>query len=454
VDEGVTAYAGLPVVVEAWYGFGMDGACRKHLKLRERQKGLSDWEWAEVVTMLLMAGGRDAEDVEALKHDAGLSRVWPLIGKASARSLLNYLHRFHDPRSRKGKQGRARIVGESAGLLGLGKVNRHLIGHLQMRAPQTDATVDIDASVHESHKREALWTYEGVRGYQPVIAYWAEQGVILTDQFREGNVPAGMGNLGLVKQSLSALPDGVVVRRVRGDSALYEQEVLRWLDEEGVEFAISADVSDQLRQRMLAVDEKDWKPYVKLTSGGDRIETDKQWAEITYVPEERGAKKDYRPFRYIGIRIPRKEADLFEGPYRHFAVVTNHWEMDANELLNWQRQRCGTVEWAHDLLKNDFGARVFPCGKFGANAAWYRFNVLAFNLKVALTRVGLPEYVRARPHTLRMRLLHLAGRVVSHSRRLSTVFGRDSDPDRRRLQACRSQMPLTPARPAGSPMQA
>jgi hypothetical protein len=445
VDEGVTAYAGLPVVIEAWYGFGMDGACRKHLKLRERQKGLSDWEWAEVVTMLLMAGGRDAEDVEALKHDAGLKRVWPLIGKASARSLLNYLHRFHDPKSPKAKQGRARIVKESAGLSGLGRVNRHLIGHLQKRVPQGEATVDIDASVHESHKREALWTYEGVRGYQPVIAYWAEQGMILTDQFREGNVPAGMGNLGLVKEALDALPEGVEVRRVRGDSALYEQGVLRWLDKQGVEFAISADVSDQLKQQMLVIDEKAWKPYLKVAPEGNRIGTDKQWAEITYVPEQRGAKKGDRPFRYIGIRNPRKEVDLFEWAYRHFAVVTNRWQMEGNELLNWQRQRCGTVEWAHDLLKNDFGARVFPCGKFGANAAWYRFNVLAFNLKVALTKVGLPQYVRARPHTLRMRLLHLAGRVVSHSRRLSTVFGRDSDPDRRCLQACRSQLSPTPA---------
>ena len=445
VDEGVTAYAGLPVVVEAWHGFGMDGACRKHLKLRERQKGLSDWEWAEVVTMLLMAGGRDAADVEALKSDAGLRRVWPLIGKASARSLLNYLYRFHDPKIPKAEQGCARIVKESAGLLGLGKVNRHLIGHLQMRVAQREATVDIDASVHESHKREALWTYEKVRGYQPVIAYWAEQGVILTDQFRAGNVPAGMGNVGLVREALGALPEGVGVRRVRGDSALYEQEVLRWLDEEGVEFAISADVSDQLRQQMLATDEKEWKPYVKLTSTGDRIETDKQWAEITYVPEERRPKKGSRPFRYIGIRIPRKEADLFEGAYRHFAVVTNRWEMEGNELLNWQRQRCGTVEWAHDLLKNDFAARVFPCGKFGANAAWYRFNVLAFNLKVVLTKVGLPDFVRARPHTLRMQLLHLAGRVVSHSRRLSTVLGRDSDLNRTRLLNCRSQVVLVPA---------
>jgi hypothetical protein len=42
LDEGVTAYGGLPMVVETWYGLGLHKACEQHVKLRERQKGLSD----------------------------------------------------------------------------------------------------------------------------------------------------------------------------------------------------------------------------------------------------------------------------------------------------------------------------------------------------------------------------------------------------------------------------
>jgi len=423
LDEGVTAYAGLPMVVETWYGLGLHKACEKHVKLRERQRGLSDAQWAEVVTMLLMAGGRAVEDVESLQADTGLSRVWPIIQQAGARSLLNYLHRFHDPHQPAAQQGRARIGAETKALKGLGKVNAELIGKVQRQSPVKEATIDIDASVHESHKREALWTYDGVRGYQPVIAYWAEQGLILTDQFRDGNVPVGMGNRQVVKQALGALPEGVEVRYVRGDIALYEQKLLRDLDGDGIAFAISADVSKQLREAMRALPEREWKPYLKRQAGKLDKPTDKQWAEVSFVPEERSPKKDAQPFRYVGIRIPRSDPDLFEGPYMYFAVVTNRWKMDANELLNWSRQRCGTVEWAHDLMKNDFAARVLPSGRFGANAAWYRFNVLAFNLKVAMTKIGLPDFVRARPHTFRMRLLQVAGRVISHSRRLSMRMG-------------------------------
>jgi hypothetical protein len=38
--------------------------------------------------------------------------------------------------------------------------------------------------------REALYTYEGSRGYQPMLAVWAEMDGVLADEFRDGNVPA------------------------------------------------------------------------------------------------------------------------------------------------------------------------------------------------------------------------------------------------------------------------
>lgn len=156
VDNGVTAYAGLPGVIEGWYALGLDKACQRHVRLRDRQKGLSDAEWAEVLTVLLMAGGRSLEDLEALKSDAGLCRMWPLLKKASARSELNYLHRFQDAKMPQARQGRARMVPEAEGLRGLAEVNRHLIRELQRWVSEEEATVDVDASIHESQKREKV----------------------------------------------------------------------------------------------------------------------------------------------------------------------------------------------------------------------------------------------------------------------------------------------------------
>jgi hypothetical protein len=57
--------------------------------------------------------------------------------------------------------------------------------------------------------------------YQPVLALWAEQDVIVADEFRDGNVPAGSGNRRMVEKALAALPGGIGKIHLRGDSALY-----------------------------------------------------------------------------------------------------------------------------------------------------------------------------------------------------------------------------------------
>ena len=104
---------------------------------------------------------------------------------------------------------RCHVQGEGPRLQGLSAANRRLIAWLQERAPQAVATIDVDATILESQKRSALATYDGRSGYQPVVALWAEQDVVLADEFRDGNVPAGTGNRRLVERAVAALPPGV-----------------------------------------------------------------------------------------------------------------------------------------------------------------------------------------------------------------------------------------------------
>jgi hypothetical protein len=77
-------------------------------------------------------------------------------------------------------------------LRGLKDVNRDLVRKATSQDAPWKATIDLDATVIENHKREAWMTYLGEKGYQPVMAYWAEEDLILADEFRDGNVPAGM----------------------------------------------------------------------------------------------------------------------------------------------------------------------------------------------------------------------------------------------------------------------
>ena len=86
------------------------------------------------------------------------------------------------------------IAQESSGLASLNELLAQSVrAFVSAVKPRPEVTLDVDAHLVESSKREARMTYEGFRGYQPMIVSWAETELILADQFRDGNVPACKG---------------------------------------------------------------------------------------------------------------------------------------------------------------------------------------------------------------------------------------------------------------------
>jgi hypothetical protein len=412
----LTAHGGVPLLIEAFRTSGAAAVLDERVSIKRRKRGLTPSELVEGLFSLWAAGGERCEDLAPLREDAALALLLG-HGLPAPQTARDFLEAFDEAAPALWQGERCQVPGEGERLQGLAKASRRLVAWQQERRPQTVATIDVDATILESEKRCALPTYDGRTGYQPVVGLWAEQDVILADEFRDGNVPAGSGNRRVIEQALAALPGGVEEVQLRGDSALYEQALLRWLEAKGIGYAISADMSHELAAAIRALPASAWQIE---REDGDAI---RQWAEVAYVPSDGVAAKDRpAPPRYLALRITKKQGRLFAdgAEIKHFAMVTNLPDPDGGsglDLIQWQRGKAGTVEHAHHVLTNELAAEALPSQRFGANAAWFRLNVLLYNLLSAFKRVALPEELHdARPKRLRFVLLNGIGKVIRHAR--------------------------------------
>jgi hypothetical protein len=411
--EDVTARAGLPLVIETSRALRLDAEARTLFGPPRRKEDFGADEQLETLATLIAAGGDRVEDIRILGEDQGLVR---LLGRpfASPDSLLDFLNSFHDEQcwTDRAPDKKAFVPPESAKLQALETLNRTLVRRAA-DPTTTTATIDHDGTIIESHKRDARVAYEGTRGYQPLVAIWAEEHLVVADEFRDGNVAGGEDPLSSARRAFGNLPPTGTQRYFRGDSADYYDPLLKYLVGEKIGFAISADMGKELRAICEGQPERAWQELEQRER--ERVDL----AEVEFTP---GAwSKDAEPLRYIALRFTPLQADLFAGVSpRYHAVVSNRRELTPAPLVEWHRGKAGTIEHVHRVLKGELGAGVMPCQLFGANAAWFRINVITFNLLTALKRLALPERYRlARPKRLRFEVFTLPGKLAVHESRLS-----------------------------------
>jgi len=411
--DDVTARAGLPLVVETMRALGVYEVAGAELAPPQRQGGFAAAHKLEALVTLIAAGGDRVEDVRILAEDKGLEK---LLGTPfpSPDALLDFLGQFHDPKCWEDRppEKKAWVAPESEGLRALEAVNREVVERGAERSV-TQATIDHDGTIIEAHKREATVAYEGTRGFQPLVAVWAEQQLIVAEEFRDANVAGGEDPLSSVQRAFANLPPWIGERRLRADSAAYYTPLLKYLVREKISFAISADMSRELRACCSAVADRRW---ARLETR-EREEVD--LAEVEFTPGD--WPRDAWPLRYIALRFTPRQQELFESKgVSYHAVVTNRHEIGAAELVRWHREKAGTIEHVPRVMKDERGAGVLPSARFGANAAWFRINALTFTVLTVLKRRALPERFRdARPKRLRYELFTLAGELAVHQSQLS-----------------------------------
>ena len=440
--SGMTAFAGLALYLDLACLAGYWKSIERHVRVRTNDKGWSDAQMVMALTLLNLAGGTCVRDVDVLDKDPGFGE---LLRKAEGRMLsrkkrralqrrrkkeqrkaarsmpsqsavFRYLAAFHDPEHEELRQPHTAFIPEpNEHLRGLYRVNEDILAFMQRHSPEPLATLDVDATLVESHKRDALFCYKRFKGYQPLNVYWHEQSAVVHSQFRDGNVPAGYRNKAVLAEALDMLPDRVDKVRLRTDTAGYEVKLLKYCAEGRherfgvIDFAIGVDVTSELKKAVAEVSDDDWKPLIRRQDGVD-TDTGQECAERApplEIADQReassrrtllrsvrsagcqwaGRSKNGPTYRFIAIREPLQQRELpgmeteqqlpfptmelkGKGRYKVFGVVTNR-DLPTEELVWWHRGRCGKSEEVHAVMKDDLAGGQLPSGDFGENAAWW-----------------------------------------------------------------------------------
>ena len=382
----ITAHAGLALLGEFAVGLGLDKALDRHLPEPGSGAGYLASEHIFPLVLMLNGGGRSLEDIREIRNDAGLREILLLKRMPSTDATGDWLRRS----------------GTNGGLEGLGAVNCWMLKRAMKNEKEKAYTLDIDATGIESEKETAKMTYKGYTGYMPMVGHLAENGLVVGDEFREGNDSPGARNLEFLKYCERQMPKGKKIKAFRADSAAYQADVINHCQENRIDYAIGGDLDEAVKKVIWTIKDDEWRSY----QNGFIAET------VHCMNETKKA------FRLIVIRRPF-QGSLFDSEAyleRYTVIATNRHE-SAEEVVKWYNQRGECSENRIKELKIGLGMERMPCGQFEANAVFFRIGVLSYNIgRLFILCTFDKSWHRHQVQTLRWKLYSTAGKIVFHGR--------------------------------------
>ncbi len=397
--EPLTGQGGFLAFGEYLRGVRLRERVSTHLPAPGSNRGFGPDVFVHTLITLLILGGQTLSDLRELEREKPLLDVLGQTVIPDEDTVGQWLRRMGDPKRGQG------------GLGGLGRVRDEIGREILARDGITEYTLDLDASFIQSGKADAKYSYLKEKGYMPMLAALYENGLFVDDEFREGNVSPAAGHGEVYRRAKARVEAaGKRIARFRADSASYQADLINTLEEDGVEWTITADKNSAVMSLIDRIDEKDWTPFPG--AAGESVEV----AETVHT-----MAGTTRAFRLIVKRVRDRSTPL--SPYlvswRYWVVATNFGsEWSAARVLEWHQLR-GDFENFFKGLKNDVGVGYLPTGNLHANAVFFRIGVLAYNLFVGFKRDLLPAPCRTWTlRTVRWKVFSMAGRIVRHARSL------------------------------------
>ncbi len=287
-------------------------------------------------------------------------------------------------------------------------------------AAPTEVILDFDATPISAHsdKEHAAGHYKGGFGFHPLLASCGRE--VLAAILRPGNAGANNAedHLRVFELALAQLPssalDGPIL--VRSDSAGASHAFAAACRETRARFSFGYAIDERVRTAILTLPETAWRPAINA----DREPREGAWVteltgQIALDAWPAGSRLICRRERpHPGAQLSFSDHD----GHRFQCFITDQ-PGDDLAALELRHREHAIVEDRVRALKST-GLQNLPFSAFAPNQAWLEAALAAHDLTV-WTQLLLfdGDHRVCEPKRLRYRLLHVAGRLTRHARRLT-----------------------------------
>ena len=358
----VIASSGLILIMSFAKDIGLAAALEKRFShLKKRKRGYCVSEKILSFVEMVIKGGRRLNDIDILSSDPGLLDILGMDKFPKANTLGGLARRF----TRRDINNLAEIVMK----LSSNTIRRRGLGEI---------VIDIDSSLIPSEVEIAEKSYEGFRGFNPLMGIIKGKDLTMAgfSLFRPGNASPAANNLSLLRKISKYLEKNnpEVKVNVRMDSAGYNHRIMRYCDKEEHGFVIAGDKYEIVLDTIAAIKEDKWEKLKKRKKKKHAIE--EEVAESVHFV---GPEKEGKAYRFVALRRKNNQLALFPQYQYTYRIYFTNTDWDKHKIVHFYRQR-GDAENVIKEQKEGFAVENILSENFLANAAIFQMQLLAYNL--------------------------------------------------------------------------
>ena len=393
--ELLTSQAGAILFGEFLGSIGFYSSLSSYMPLPGNHRGYEAKLYISSLIMMLHIGGKYIEDLRLVERDKAMKRILNLKVPSSSASG-DWLYK----------------IGSGIGIDALRKVNNDVLTLSLNEIEDKDLTLDIDATAIEANKYNAKWTYKDFKGYMPMVGHIAENGMVIYDEFREGNISPCTDNHQFMIKCIEQFPKNKRIAYFRADAASYQKEIIEYCDANNTYYTIGGKMCTTLKGEIEIIPDDLWNKEEDRHG----IKTGREITSLKWKIS------DYKGDILLVIsRTKQENRNLFENSKYHYHIVaTNMFDKKIQDILHFYQLRGEYSENNIKELKIGFNATYMPSGKLEANAAYFRIQAIAYNLSILFRQIILnsSKFRKARIAKIRLYIYQIPGKVIQTGRKL------------------------------------